>query len=90
MRLLEEPEALFQRWRKSAPRPLFWTVAFWLWGTVIYLALHLATGLRMAIAILDFSLLLTAGLMIMVANWMVFVRVWNWAQRHVSTDERGD
>lgn len=88
MRSLQEPEAIFRRWRKSAPRPLIWAVNLWLWATVIYLALHLAAGLRIPIAVLDFSLLSTAGLLIMIANWMIVVKLWNWTQCRLSNEDR--
>jgi len=89
LKSLKEPEAIFRRWRESAPRPLFWTVNLWLWATVIYLVLHLASGLRIPLAILDFSLLLTAVLLIMIVNWMVVVKLWNWTHRRVSKGRDG-
>ena len=85
---LEEPEAIFQRWRKGAPRPLLWAVNIWLCATVAYVVLRVLTGLRIPLAVLDFSLLLTAGLLMMVVNWMVVVKAWNWTHRRVSTKER--
>ncbi|PHR16928.1 MAG: hypothetical protein COA41_14265 [Sphingopyxis sp.] len=65
-------------WRSALPRKWDLIVTSWLWISLAYTVIVLATGIGMPVYPLHFLLMLPAIIMLLVAYWGIGVWLWNY------------